>query len=730
MSDELLARIAALESENEQLRQQLRAKERLATRALASYQHRALQMEIIRQQNEDLERIANDLAQSKDFARKIEEAARLKSEFLANFSHEIRTPLNGIIGYCDLLAQEEGDRLTAHGRKDLSTIKINAKTLLALINDILDLSKIEAGHAEIVRESVDTEPVVHECAATVRELLKGKDVELRVRIEPRAARAFTDPLKLRQIVLNLLSNAVKFTDCGEVSLALRTRGDVLVIEIEDTGVGIPPDQLAIIFEKFRQVDGTRTRRAGGTGLGLAIVRELVRVLGGTIAVKSTLGRGSTFTVELTGAIEPENRPAGFVGESVPAGTPARDSRPISAALSPTPTSTPTPTPTPTPTSTSTPPRTRTVLIVDDDPMVLALFRSTLEREGIKVLIACDGMDGLRQARQHRPHAIVLDIRLPDLDGWSVMSVLKMDPDLAATPVVIISIEEQRARGYALGAVDYLIKPLDVDSLVDVVERAMNAASGSVLVVDDDAELLDVIERQLRNAGLSPITTTDARHALTLLRSHRPALMILDLLMPEMDGFQLLMEIRRAGIDTPVLVLTGRDLTHGDRRVLREGLAQVILKGGDALDVVVAEAKRHILQRGAVAVVRPPKILYVEDIAQNRDIVRRYLGEEFEVIEAFDGEAGLQRAAQDRPELILMDLSLPNLDGWEATRQIKLDPATSHIPVIAITGHVTKEDRQRALAVGCDAFLTKPIARDELLTVMRTHMTRRRPHGSP
>jgi len=716
MSDELLARIAALESENEQLRQQLRAKERLATRALASYQHRALQMEIIRQQNEDLERIANDLAQSKDFARKIEEAARLKSEFLANFSHEIRTPLNGIIGYCDLLSQEEGDRLTAHGRKDLSTIKINAKTLLALINDILDLSKIEAGHAEIVREFVDTAPVVHECAATVRELLKGKDVELRVRIEPRAARAFTDPLKLRQIVLNLLSNAVKFTDCGEVSLALRTRGDVLVIEIEDTGVGIPPDQLAIIFEKFRQVDGTRTRRAGGTGLGLAIVRELVRVLGGTITVKSTLGRGSTFTVELTGAIEPDNQPAGFVGESVPAGTPARDSRPVSAALSPT--------------STPAPARTRTVLIVDDDPMVLALFRSTLERESIKVLTACDGMDGLRQARQHRPQAIVLDIRLPDLDGWSVMSVLKMDPDLSATPVVIISIEEQRARGYALGAVDYLIKPLDVDSLVDVVERAMNAASGSVLVVDDDAELLDVIERQLRNAGLSPITTTDARHALTLLRSHRPALMILDLLMPEMDGFQLLMEIRRAGIDTPVLVLTGRDLTHGDRSVLREGLAQVIQKGGDALDVVVAEAKRHILQRGAVAVVRPPKILYVEDIAQNRDIVRRYLGDEFEVIEAFDGEAGLQRAAQDRPELILMDLSLPNLDGWEATRQIKLDPATSHIPVIAITGHVTKEDRQRAQAVGCDAFLTKPIARDELLTVMRAHMTRRRPHGSP
>ncbi|MBL9106714.1 MAG: response regulator [Myxococcales bacterium] len=705
MSDELLARIAALEAENEQLRRQARAKERLATRALASYQHRALQMEIIRQQNEDLERIANDLAQSKDFARKIEEAARLKSEFLANFSHEIRTPLNGIIGYADLLAQEEGDRLTAHGRKDLSTIKANAKTLLALINDILDLSKIEAGHAEIVREHVDTEAVVHECAATVRELLKGKDVALRVRVEPRAARAFTDPLKLRQIVLNLLSNAVKFTDCGEVSVAVRARGDALVVEVEDTGVGIPPDQLAVIFEKFRQVDGTRTRRAGGTGLGLAIVRELARVLGGAVAVKSTLGRGSTFTVELTGAVE------AAAGEPVPVGAPARDSRPAPAAA-------------------SAPPRARSVLVVDDDPMVLALFRGALEREGIKVLTASDGVDGLRQARLHRPQAIVLDIRLPDLDGWSVMSVLKADPELAAIPVVIVSIEEQRARGYALGAVDYLVKPLDVDSLVEVVERAMNAAGGNVLVVDDDVELLGVVERQLRNAGLSPITAADARQALALLRSHRPALMILDLLMPEMDGFQLLMEIRRAGIDTPVLVLTGRDLSHGDRALLREGLASVIQKGGDALDVVVAEAKRHILQRGAVAVVRAPRVLYVEDIAQNRDIVRRYLGADFEVIEAVDGEAGLQRAAHDRPELILMDLSLPNLDGWEATRQLKLDPATAHIPVIAITGHVTAEDRQRAQAVGCDAFLTKPIARDELLATMRAHMSRRRAHGGP
>ncbi|MCA9694986.1 MAG: response regulator, partial [Myxococcales bacterium] len=396
MSDDPQARIAALEAENARLREVIKAKERIATRALASFQQRALQMEIIRQQNEDLERIANDLAQSKDFVRKIEESARLKSEFLANFSHEIRTPLNGIIGYCDLLSQEEGDRLTAHGRKDLSTIKANARTLLALINDILDLSKIEAGHTELVKEIVDVQALIDECAATLREHLKGKDVALRVYVASKATRAFTDPLKLRQIALNLLTNAAKFTDFGEVNVSVVTRGDGLVLTVEDTGVGIPADQLESIFEKFRQVDGTRTRKAGGTGLGLAIVRELCRVLGGQISVKSTLGRGSTFTVELPGALEVSE-------DDAPAHQSSTSMRLSRAA--------------PAPTAHDE----RKVLVIDDDPMVLALFRNALEREGLELLTARDGIDGLRQAREHKPRVIVLDIRLPDLDGWSVMS---------------------------------------------------------------------------------------------------------------------------------------------------------------------------------------------------------------------------------------------------------------------------------------------------------------------
>ena len=302
-----------LAEENERLQKELSRQKRLATRALASYQQRALQMELIRQQNEDLDRLAADLARAKrvaeDRAREVEEAARLKSEFLANFSHEIRTPLNGIIGYCDLLGQEEGERLTAHGRRDLTTIRRNAKTLLALINDILDLSKIESGQIDVITEDVKLPDIFEECADTVRERLKNKEVELRVVVEEGADIARTDGLKLRQILLNLMTNAVKFTELGEIHARARRVGDDLELVVEDTGVGIPAEQLESIFEKFRQVDGSFTRTAGGTGLGLAIVRELTRLLGGRVEVDSVLGRGTTFHVTLPGVLRETERPA-------------------------------------------------------------------------------------------------------------------------------------------------------------------------------------------------------------------------------------------------------------------------------------------------------------------------------------------------------------------------------------------------------------------------------------
>ncbi len=684
-----------LEATNARLEENLEALKKsraVSARVLASYQQRALQMEIIRQQNEDLDRLAQDLAKAKrleeERGREIEQAARLKSEFLANFSHEIRTPLNGIIGYCDLLAREEGSRLTPHGRRDLQVVKSNAKTLLALINDILDLSKIEAGHVDIVREPVDVAALVDECIATVRELLRGKNVEVYANIAPEVANIDTDALKLRQILLNLLTNAAKFTDTGEIVVEVKPSPRGVVITVEDTGAGIAAEHLPLIFEKFRQLDGSSTRKVGGTGLGLAIVRELCRILDGNVQVRSTVGRGSLFTVEL-----PITKAAtsGAVAISSPLPTP-RDRQPTGA----------------------------TVLVVDDDPLVHQLLKTELEREGMRVLLASDGVEAMSLARQHRPSAIVLDIQLPKLDGWTVLGELKNDAALSGIPIIIISIEEQRAKGFALGACEYLVKPIDPDRLVTIVSRSVAPGTGDVLVVDDDAPTRELVSRQLRRAGFSTFEANNGEDALEQVRSRPPAMMVLDLMMPGANGFDVIRKVRADNMLLPILVLTGKDLTADEQAILREGMTSVMQKDGLSIEAVVDEAKRVLLEARRVAKTKLPRILYVEDSAQNRDVVRRYLQGLFEVLEAEDGEHGLDRAQRELPALILMDLSLPRLDGWEATRRLKAGPLAA-IPVVALTAHASREDQARARAAGCDGYLTKPVDREQLIKTIKQHL---------
>jgi PAS domain S-box-containing protein len=684
----------------------------VSARSLASYQQRALQMEIIRQQNEDLDRLAQELAVAKrneeERAREAEAAARLKSEFLANFSHEIRTPLNGIIGYCDLLMREEGNRLTAHGRRDLNVVKTNAKTLLALINDILDLSKIEAGRVEVVTEPVEVQELADECMATVKEYLKGKDVALTTHIDPAAGLLRSDALKLRQIMLNLLSNAAKFTDTGEVSLSVVASGNEVVMTVEDTGVGIPADQLPFIFEKFRQVDGSTTRKVGGTGLGLAIVRELSRVLGGTVSVTSTLGRGSTFTVRLPNALETPvdgmTSPALVEPLGVPVSAVAQH---VGAMAQPG----------------------STVLVVDDDPLIQQLVAGQLEPAGFKVVVAEDGIAALKRAREVKPQAILLDIHLPKLDGWSVLSQLKGEPALAGIPVILISVEEQRARGFSLGACEYLVKPVEPERLVEVVQRSLGQASGNttqvgeVLVVDDDSATRELVSRNLRRAGFSTAEARSGEDALLKARVSPPALVVLDLMMPNLDGFEVLRRLRAEKLQVPVVVLTGKTLSAEEEALLRDGFAGFVKKGGHALEDVIAQAKGLLLSQRAATVGRLPRILYVEDSAQNRDIVRRYLGGLFEVIEAEDGEHGLERATRDAPDLILMDLSLPRLDGWEVTRRLRTFPSAANLPVIAVTAHAGREYQDKAHAAGCNAYLTKPLDRDQLLEMIRKHLGR-------
>jgi CheY-like chemotaxis protein/signal transduction histidine kinase len=686
--------VEELQAENRRLQQELDAKSAVAARALASLQQRALLMEITRQQNEDLDRLAAELSRAKKVeearAREIEASARLKSEFLANFSHEIRTPLNAITGYCDLLMRDEGSRLTPHGRRDLSVIKSNAKTLLALINDILDLSKIEAGRAEIVKEAVDLTELAEECMASVREILKGKDVSLHADITVR--QVFSDALKLRQVLLNLLSNAAKFTDAGEIVVSAAAQGTSLVLTVEDTGAGIPEDQLPFIFDKFRQVDGSSRRRVGGTGLGLAIVKEVSQLLGGVITASSTLGRGSKFTVVLPAAIDTGAAVRAEVIEVL--GVPL-----------------------------STTGEKFTVLVIDDDPMVQHLLRGHLEAEQFRMLSAADGIEGLTLAREARPAVIILDIHLPRLDGWTVLGELKSDPALSGIPVIMMSVEEQRARGFSFGACEYLVKPVEPDRLVQVVRKALVPAGGDVLVVDDDEHTREMVSRVLRRVGYTTIEAKDGEEALLRARIMTPGLVILDLIMPGVDGFEVLRTLRSEGMVMPVVVLTGKALLADEERILRDGLARVVQKGGMALESIVREAKQLLLAKRVLESGRLPRILYVEDSPQNRDIVRRYLANDYEVIEAEDGEQGIERALHELPDLILMDLSLPRLDGWEATRRLKANATAKHIPVIALTAHAAREDQVRAAEAGCCDYITKPIEREILLTSIKRHLTR-------
>ena len=371
----------------------------------------------------------------------------------------------------------------------------------------------------------------------------------------------------------------------------------------------------------------------------------------------------------------------------------------------------------------------TVLVVDDDPLIHQLLKKELEREGMRVLLAADGIEAMAIARQYRPGAIVLDIHLPKLDGWTVLTELKADPLLSAIPIIMISIEEQRARGFALGACEYLVKPIDPERLIHIVSKSLQPGSGDILVVDDDATTRELVARQLRRAGFTTTDASSGEDALLAARVNRPAMMVLDLVMPGTNGFEVIRRMRADNVDIPIVVLTGKVLTEQEQLSLRSGITSVVQKDGSNIGGIVEEAKRILLEQRRRATEKLPRILYIEDSAQNRDVVRRYLDGVYEVMEAEDGEHGIDRAERELPDLILMDLSLPRIDGWEATRRLKAGPL-SIIPIVALTAHAGREDQARAKAAGCDGYLTKPVERDHLISTIKHHLKARAPATVP
>ena len=487
-------------------------------------------------------------------------SSRAKSAFLASMSHELRTPMNAILGYSEMLQEDLADQADPTSLQDLGRIHRAALHLLALINDILDISKIEAGRLDIYLEPFSIPVLLEDIVSTIRPQLERNGNELRVVLDEQMGTMYSDASKVRQIVTNLLSNATKFTENGEIRLMGRIDGADVEFEVRDNGIGMPADQLKRIFGAFEQGDSTSTRHYGGTGLGLTLVSRIVDLLEGSIEVDSELGVGSTFVVRL---------PLSKV--QVGAATPVLGA-PIHGQ--------------------------GTVLVIDDDQSIQEWLHRALSREGFGVVIADSGEAGIAAAREVQPVLITLDIEMPGLDGWDVLSMLKSDPVTADIPVVIVSVQDIQGQGFSVNAVDYLTKPVDRRRLLTLAHKYGTALDeGQILLVEDDEATAEMVRRVLTRDGYDVMRVSDGEEALAV--TIRPSLVLLDLMMPKLDGFGFLEAIRDqprwAGV--PVVVMTAMTLTPAQKSRLLQQVQGVVSKGGnnseDLLATVLSTARRMV-----------------------------------------------------------------------------------------------------------------------------------------
>ncbi len=504
-----------------------------------------------------------------------EAASRSKSTFLANMSHELRTPLNAIIGYSEMLQEEAEDLGRDDFVDDLGKVHAAGKHLLGLINDVLDLSKIEAGKMEIYPETFDIAEMVRGVASTIEPLAEKGGDTLVVDCPEGLGPMHADLTKIRQSLLNLLSNAVKFTERGTVTLAARREPvgerDWVTLDVKDSGIGMTPEQVARLFQPFTQADASTTRKYGGTGLGLTITRRFCQMMGGDVTVQSDPGRGSTFTIRLPAeyrAVPIEIPVPGTSSSSTNSGREVGQSKPL-------------------------------VLVVDDDPSVRDLMGRLLSKEGFRIVFAADGVEALRLARHDLPDVITLDVMMPGLDGWAVLTTLKADPSTADIPVIMVTFVGDRNLGYALGAADYLTKPIDRTRLATVLKKYRHGLPGGLaLVVDDDPVARDLTRQLLEDEGWTVEEAADGRVGLERVEASRPDLIVLDLTMPGMDGFDFADEMRqrRLSQEIPILVVTSRDLSNEERSRLNGRVQAVLQKGTYTREDLMTEIHREVASR--------------------------------------------------------------------------------------------------------------------------------------
>jgi CheY-like chemotaxis protein/signal transduction histidine kinase/CHASE3 domain sensor protein len=745
-AEELQAGAEELRVSNEELEEQGRA-------LRESQAHLEVQQSELEQINSQLEEQTQLLEHQKDELAKaqvilsarsdeLQRANEYKSEFLANMSHELRTPLNSTLILAKLLADNKDGNLTPAQVKFAKTITSAGNDLLALINDVLDLSRIEAGKVELAPEQISVAATVESLVKTFQPIAEQTHLRFSWVVEPGVPEQIeTDPQRLGQILKNLLSNAFKFTEKGEVAMRVFSpQSGTVAFAVRDTGVGIAPHQQEVIFEAFRQADGSIHRKFGGTGLGLSISRDLAALLGGAISVQSALGEGSVFTLTV---------PQAFTsGTPLPKARPAPTPETIAKKIAPQAPAAPT-APVPEDDRNAITPGGRVILLVEDDPAFAMILRDLVHEMGFQCVAAASANEGLIAAGQYLPSAILLDVNLPDHSGLGVLDTLKRDPRTRHIPVHMISVSDYKREALELGAIGYALKPAKREELVEALRRLEAKFSQSVrrvLIVEDDARQRESVRQLLSNGEVQITAVASAGEALAQLKDTTFDCMVVDLNLPDLSGYDLLEKMSQqedVGFP-PVIIYTGRALNREEEQRLRRYSKSIIIKDARSPERLLGEVTLFLHQveaklppehqqmlktaRDRESMLEGRRVLIVEDDVRNVFALSSVLEPKGITVsiarngrEALDVLARASQGAATRIDLVLMDIMMPEMDGLTAMREIRKRGEWKNLPIIALTAKAMADDHDKSLAAGANDYIAKPLDVEKLLSLVRVWM---------
>lgn len=733
-SEELQSQQEELRQVNEELEEQAQNLKQQQEELQMTNEELEEQTQMLEIKNKEVEASRKDIEEK---TKQLELSSKYKSEFLANMSHELRTPLNSLLILSKDLADNKKKNLNEDQVESAEIIHKSGQDLLVLINEVLDLSKIEAGKMSVNVERVVLKNMVDQLLLDFKHMAFEKRIKLNTRFGNQIPESIrTDSQRLNQVLKNLLSNAIKFTEKGEVSIHInRKDDDHISISVVDTGIGIPEDKQLLIFEAFQQADGGTSRKYGGTGLGLSISRELARLLGAEITLKSIVNQGSEFTIilplEIVSETEPQKRiitrepvllQTSSTHNSEYLNYPALDDDRNTMSK-----------------------EDKVVLIIEDDLKFAAILLKQTHEKGFKGLSAATGEDGLELAKKYKPVAIILDIDLPGINGHQVLAELKADPTVRHIPVHIISVNERSLKPIKEGAVEYLMKPVGKKELEDAFSRMqdfINRKMKNLLIIEDDANSRRAMCKLIGNGDVKCFEAGTAKEALTMYKDTHFDCIVLDIGLPDMNGFELIYQfenIKDRSIP-PIIIYTGKDLSKEENEELQKYAESIIIKGVKSEERLLDEtalflhrtisnlpdAKKEIIHHlyDKEAIFSGKKILMVDDDMRNIFALSKILKEKgMNVIKADNGLVALEMLKQNPDTaMILMDIMMPEMDGYEAMREIRKDGKNKSLPIIALTAKAMMDDKQKCIDAGANDYIPKPVDVERLLSLMRVWLT--------